>query len=143
MPWTWVMGGVATLLARENTLGTMRHLGLWLLGGLFGVGHALDLGYGGLPGQRTPRTGSVWPPHPGANQGYWARQAGFYNSLPNFSSPTIPTTRRLYTSPTITPAISRTFPASPTIRAGPARPTGLSTLYRPYQLAFRRYQQFP
>ena len=29
-------------------------------------------------------TGSVWPPFPGANQGYWARRAGFYNTLPNF-----------------------------------------------------------
>merc|ERR1712032_778003 len=38
------------------------------------------LGAGGLPGQRTPRTGAVWPPYEGAGQGYWARQAGF--SLP-------------------------------------------------------------
>ena len=53
-----------------------------------------QLGYGGLPGQRTPRTGSVWPvgtpcfilflfhfhcqPFSGAGQGYWARQAGHY-----------------------------------------------------------------
>jgi len=36
------------------------------------------LGLGGLPGQRTPRTGSVWPPYPGAGQGYWAKQAGYY-----------------------------------------------------------------
>jgi len=35
------------------------------------------LGAGGLPGQRTPRTGAVWPPYEGAGQGYWARQAGF------------------------------------------------------------------
>jgi len=28
----------------------------------------------------------VWPPFPGANQGYWARRAGFYNTLPNFGS---------------------------------------------------------
>jgi len=34
------------------------------------------LGAGGLPGQRTPRTGAVWPPYEGAGQGYWARQAG-------------------------------------------------------------------
>merc|ERR1712032_21428 len=38
------------------------------------------LGASGLPGQRTPRTGAVWPPYEGAGQGYWARQAGF--SLP-------------------------------------------------------------
>merc|ERR1712168_1573934 len=38
-----------------------------------------QLGYGGLPGERTARTGNVWPPYPGAGQGYWARQAGFYN----------------------------------------------------------------
>ena len=31
-------------------------------------------------------SGSVWPPFPGANQGYWARRAGFYNTLPNFGS---------------------------------------------------------
>lgn len=36
------------------------------------------LGFGGLPGQRTPRTGSVWPPYTGAGLGYWARQAGYY-----------------------------------------------------------------
>jgi len=36
------------------------------------------LGLGGLPGQRTPRAGSVWPPYPGAGQGYWAKQAGYY-----------------------------------------------------------------
>ena len=58
----------------------------------------LDLGYGGLPGERTPRTGkillilpslssvwlsgSVWPPYPGAGQGYWAARAGFYKNLP-------------------------------------------------------------
>jgi len=48
-------------------------------------GLALDLGYGGLPGQRTARTGSVWPPYPGANQGYWARRAGFYKTLSGFS----------------------------------------------------------
>merc|ERR1712080_706135 len=38
------------------------------------------LGFGGLPGQRTPRTGSVWPPYPGAGLGYWARQSGFYSN---------------------------------------------------------------
>merc|ERR1712025_919691 len=32
------------------------------------------------PGQRTERTGSTWPPFPGAGQGYWARQSGFYPS---------------------------------------------------------------
>merc|ERR1711971_770336 len=43
---------------------------------------ALDLGYGGLPGERTPNTGSVWPPYPGAGQGYWAARAGFYKTRP-------------------------------------------------------------
>ena len=58
----------------------------------------LDLGYGGLPGERTPLTGkillilpslsslwlsgSVWPPYPGAGQGYWAARAGFYKTGP-------------------------------------------------------------
>jgi len=36
------------------------------------------LGLGGLPGQRTSRAGAVWPPYPGAGQGYWAKQAGYY-----------------------------------------------------------------
>ena len=47
---------VATLLARD-----MRGLGMvivWTLS-LIGIGTALDLGYGGLPGQRTPRTGDT------------------------------------------------------------------------------------
>ena len=74
------------------------------LASVISVSHSLDLGYGGLPGQRTERggekfrggkleycdisicSGSVWPPFPGANQGYWARRAGFYNTLPNFGS---------------------------------------------------------
>merc|ERR1712026_442416 len=56
-----------------------------VLASVITVSHSLDLGYGGLPGQRTERGGSVWPPFPGANQGYWARRAGFYKSLPNFS----------------------------------------------------------
>merc|ERR1711872_620070 len=69
-----------------GTRDTMRAIRMWLVGMLMGMGTSLDLGYGGLPGQRSPRTGSVWPPYPGANQGYWARQAGFYNTLPNFST---------------------------------------------------------
>ena len=46
---------VATLLARD-----MRALGMVIVGtlSLIGMGTALDLGYGGLPGQRTPRTGT-------------------------------------------------------------------------------------
>merc|ERR1711982_76179 len=56
------------------------------LASVISVSHSLDLGYGGLPGQRTERGGSVWPPFPGANQGYWARRAGFYKTLPNFDS---------------------------------------------------------
>ena len=27
----------------------------------------------------------MWPPYPGAGQGYWARRAGFYNSKPKFN----------------------------------------------------------
>merc|ERR1711976_319494 len=57
-----------------------------VLASVITVSHSLDLGYGGLPGQRTERGGSVWPPVPGANQGYWARRAGFYKSLPNFGT---------------------------------------------------------
>merc|ERR1712110_1338632 len=57
-----------------------------VLASVITVSHSLDLGYGGLPGQRTERGGSVWPPFPGANQGYWARRAGFYKSLPNFGT---------------------------------------------------------
>merc|ERR1711976_600946 len=57
-----------------------------VLASVITVSHSLDLGYGGLPGQRTERGGSVWPPFPGANQGYWARRVGFYKSLPNFGT---------------------------------------------------------
>ena len=48
---------VATLLARD-----MRALGMVIVEtlSLIGMGAALDLGYGGLPGQRTPRTGDTW-----------------------------------------------------------------------------------
>ena len=28
----------------------------------------------------TVMTGSVWPPYPGAGQGYWAARAGFYKA---------------------------------------------------------------
>ena len=27
----------------------------------------------------------MWPPYPGAGQGYWARRAGFYDSKPKFN----------------------------------------------------------
>merc|ERR1711994_391060 len=47
---------------------------------LLSLVQGLDLGYGGLPGERTPLTGSVWPPFPGAGQGYWAARAGFYQT---------------------------------------------------------------
>merc|ERR1711936_712600 len=57
-----------------------------VLASVITISHSLDLGYGGLPGQRTERGGSVWPPFPGANQGYWARRAGFYKSLPNLGT---------------------------------------------------------
>ena len=52
-----VLSPVATLLARD-----MRALGMLIVGtlSLIGMGAALDLGYGGLPGQRTPRTGDTW-----------------------------------------------------------------------------------
>ena len=36
------------------------------------------LGFGGVQGSLSPRTGSVWPPFQGAGQGYWARRAGVY-----------------------------------------------------------------
>lgn len=38
-----------------------------------------------FPGTRASilRTGSVWPPFPGAGQGYWARKAGFYGGVQN------------------------------------------------------------
>ncbi len=42
--------------------------------------NSLFLGQGGVTGSLTPRTGSSWPPYPGAGQGYWARRAGFYGS---------------------------------------------------------------
>ena len=35
-------------------------------------------GFGGVVGNLTPRTGSSWPPYPGAGRGYWANRAGFY-----------------------------------------------------------------
>ena len=70
---------------------------LFLLSAIFllSLVQGLDLGYGGLPGERTPLTGrlflvlllenivlpgSVWPPFPGAGQGYWAARAGFYQT---------------------------------------------------------------
>ena len=37
-------------------------------------------GFGGSPSTGfSPRTGSSWPPYPGAGQGYWAQRAGFYS----------------------------------------------------------------
>ena len=36
------------------------------------------LGFGGVKGRLTPRTGSSWPPYPGAGNGYWADKAGWY-----------------------------------------------------------------
>ena len=49
-----VLSPVATLLARD-----MRALGMLIVGtlSLIGMVAPLDLGYGGLPGQRTSRTG--------------------------------------------------------------------------------------
>ena len=35
-------------------------------------------GFGGVVGNLTPRTGSSWPPYPGAGNGYWADKAGWY-----------------------------------------------------------------
>merc|ERR1712176_238822 len=76
---------VATLSSARESLIMITVTSL-ILASAISVSHSLDLGYGGLPGQRTERGGSVWPPFPGANQGYWARRAGFYNTLPNFGS---------------------------------------------------------
>ena len=45
----------------------------------FSVTTGQYLGLGGTPGNRTPRTGSSWPPYPGAGGGYWANRAGVYN----------------------------------------------------------------
>merc|ERR1711976_197243 len=73
------------------------------------VSHSLDLGYGGLPGQRTERGGSVWPPFPGANQGYWARRAGFYKSLPNFGTAALQGS-----SPVVTESLTVTSSTPPT-----------------------------
>merc|ERR1711913_182699 len=93
---------VGPLQWQELLLGnrhTMRAMGMLLLGMLARMGTPQQLGYGGLPGQRTARTGSVWPPYPGANQGYWARQAGFYNTRthPTFSPHLSPHQARLNT----------------------------------------------
>ena len=44
------------------------------------VTESLYLGLGGTPGNRTPRTGSSWPPYPNAGLGYWAAKAGFYGN---------------------------------------------------------------
>merc|ERR1739840_36086 len=70
--------------ARESPI--MTPVTSLLLASVITATHSLDLGYGGLPGQRTERGGSVWPPFPGANQGYWARRACFYKTLPSFGS---------------------------------------------------------
>ena len=42
--------------------------------------NGLYSGFGGVVGNLTPRTGSSWPPYPGAGRGYWANRAGFYDS---------------------------------------------------------------
>ena len=88
--------------------------------------------------------GSVWPPYPGANQGFWARNAGFYNTLPNFStnsrsSPSFSPTSRLYKTTTRTPTIrTPTFSTSAPLRSG--SPQGLPTLFSPYKVLLRRQQ---
>merc|ERR1711976_784829 len=80
-----------------------------VLASVITVSHSLDLGYGGLPGQRTERGGSVWPPFPGANQGYWARRAGFYKSLPNFGTAALQGS-----SPVVTETVAVTSSTPPT-----------------------------
>merc|ERR1712189_23598 len=90
---------VATSIARMQVL-------LVVLGLSIRMGLSLDLGYGGLPGQRSARTGSVWPPYPGANQGYWAKKAGFYDNLPAFSRP-----KTSRTSSIINPSSSTQLPS--------------------------------
>merc|ERR1711874_570300 len=119
------MGCVGPLQWQELLLGnrhTMRALGM-----LARMGTPQQLGYGGLPGQRTARTGSVWPPYPGANQGYWARQAGFYNTR---THPTF--------SPTFSPTSSIIRTTSAPIRPGSTQT--LPTLFRPYQVLLSRQQ---
>jgi len=41
--------------------------------------NGLFSGFGGVVGNLTPRTGSSWPPYPGAGRGYWANRAGYYD----------------------------------------------------------------
>merc|ERR1719167_142174 len=113
---------------------------LVVLGLSIRMGLSLDLGYGGLPGQRSARTGGVWPPYPGANQGYWARQAGFYDNLPAFSKPKslrIPAVINQSTS-TLTPSIFSTNLTTqlPTPKTRPHNnsPFSLPTLFRPIQV---------
>merc|ERR1712170_323666 len=112
-----------------------------VLASVITVSHSLDLGYGGLPGQRTERGGSVWPPFPGANQGYWARRAGFYKSLPNFgtaalqgSSPVVTETLAVTSSTPPTTSLASSDVTSrllqqlqPSVTASPAVP-----VYNPY-----------
>ena len=44
---------------QHSLLGIMRGIGMLLVGTMVGMVTPLDLGYGGLPGQRTPRTGVI------------------------------------------------------------------------------------
>merc|ERR1711976_54731 len=89
-----------------------------VLASVITVSHSLDLGYGGLPGQRTERGGSVWPPFPGANQGYWARRAGFYKSLPNFGTAALQGS-----SPVVTETVAVTSSTPPTTSLASANVT--------------------
>ena len=96
----WVPGlssGNTPCSARESQLSMLTSPSLLIIVTIVVTSSGQQLGYGGLPGQRTSRTGetiivslswvirtwftgSVWPPYPGAGQGYWARKAGFYDS---------------------------------------------------------------
>ena len=90
--------------------------------------------------------GGVWPPYPGANQGYWARQAGFYDNLPAFSKPKSLRTPAIInqSSSTLTPSIFSTNLTTqlPTPKTRPHNnsPFSLPTLFRPIQVLLGRRQ---
>ena len=90
--------------------------------------------------------GSVWPPYPGANQGYWARQAGFYDNLPAFSRPKTSRTSSIISPssstqlPSIYPTNWTTQPSTPRAGLTNNSPFSLPTLFRPIQVLLGRRQ---